>query len=227
MGQAILSVEALSCTRGERLLFEELHFALAAGHALRVAGSNGSGKSSLLRILCGLLAASYGTVYWQGVPISQCRSQFQQHLLYLGHSTGVSSALSVQENLSFAAALSGLSCTPSQANLALRAIGLQELAQVPARALSQGQTKRLALARLWLPHPSTQTARLWILDEAFTALDSHACQLLKARMQQHLAEGGSLIYTTHQELDCAFAPQMCLNLTPFAPTSPAIPACVN
>lgn len=192
----ILQARNVGCTRGDAELFTGLNFSLATGEALRVAGGNGSGKSSLLRILCGLAQPAAGEVCWNGREIRRMREQYCGQLLYMGHASGVKDELLAWENLALSARLAGqrLDCDAACELLAM--LGLERSAELPARALSQGQRKRVALARLWL-----RPARpVWILDEPFTALDADAVAQLCARIDEHLGSGGMLIYTTHQEM---------------------------
>ena len=187
----------LACTRGDRQLFNDINFELNPGEALRVAGSNGSGKTSLLRMLCGLSSPASGEVRWSGQNIRSVREEFACQLLYLGHANGVKDDLSAWENVLVSATLSGNRVTRADAYQALNQLGLARAADLPTRALSQGQRKRVALARL----PLSSAAPLWILDEPFTALDQHAVTELCGTLNHHLAHGGMVIYTTHQEID--------------------------
>lgn len=189
-----LQVCHLSQSRGERVLFEALSFELQPGQALWVRGANGSGKTSLLRLLCGLAWPAAGEVAWHGKPIRGQAEAFQAQLIYLGHAQGLKDELSAEENLGFAAALSGRPCSGAQARAALALLGLDAQARLPLRALSQGQRKRAALARLALPGPPA----LWVLDEPFSALDTAAIEQLQALLDAHLARGGLAVYTTHQ-----------------------------
>jgi heme exporter protein A len=193
----LLQARGLAQSRGERLLFEGLDFALHAGHALWVRGANGSGKSSLLRLLAKLAEPLHGEVR---VGAS--------NLFYAGHAAGLKDELSAAENLVFNARLAGQRCDAAALQAALQAFGLQHVAGVPARALSQGQRRRVALARLALPG----APRLWLLDEPFAALDADAAQALLLRLDAHLAAGGVLVCTTHQPLQLR-APCHTLDLT--------------
>jgi heme exporter protein A len=187
----------LVCTRGDRQLFNNVNFEIHPGEALRVAGTNGSGKTSLLRMLCGLASPAAGEVRWSGRNIRSVREEFANQLLYLGHANGVKDDLTAWENVMVAATLSGNRVTRTDAYQALDQLGLGRAANLPTRALSQGQRKRVALARL----PLGMAAPLWILDEPFTALDHKAVTELCGTLNHHLAHGGMVIYTTHQEIE--------------------------
>ncbi len=184
----------LTCMRGNRSLFRGLDFTLDAGVALRVTGSNGSGKSSLLRMLCGLAFPAGGEVRWQGRNIRTVREEFGAALLYLGHANGVKDDLLAWENVVVAGTLAGRPVNREAACAALASVGLERQACLPTLALSQGQRKRVALARLQL----SGDAPLWILDEPFAALDAAAIDALTVTLEAHLARGGQLVYTTHQ-----------------------------
>jgi heme exporter protein A len=198
----VLEARGLECERGGRTLFRGLDFSLKRGELLRVAGANGSGKSSLLRILCGLLAPGAGEVRWNDVPIGALREEYSRDLVYLGHAPGVKGDLSAAENLAFACGLAGLSATGL--DQALRRFDVPADRQV--RQLSQGQRRRAALARLALP----AAAPLWLLDEPFAALDARGIALLNALLAERLAQGGMIVLTTH--LDPAVAPARTVEL---------------
>lgn len=189
-----LQARGLACIRGDLELFAELDFAIAPGEALQVAGPNGSGKTSLLRMLCGLVQPAEGEVFWNGRNIRALREEFCSQLIYIGHANGVKDDLLAWENLVVATTLSGHPVDAEAACAALDQLGLGRAAELPTRALSQGQRKRVALARLSLGHAMP----LWILDEPFTALDKHAVSALCATIDAHLERGGMVIYTTHQ-----------------------------
>lgn len=196
----------LTCTRGDRTLFRGVSFRLEAGGLLHVAGTNGSGKTSLLRMLCGIGAVDAGEVRWRGEPIRALREAFARELVYLGHANALKDDLSAAENLQVACALGGRPVTRAAAVEALTAFGLAACAQLPVRALSQGQKRRSALARLSL----SAAAPLWILDEPFSALDAGAVQHLESLIGAHLARGGSVVFTTHQ--DAAIASRVTLRV---------------
>lgn len=186
--------EGLAASRGDRVLFTDVSFTLHGGEALWVRGANGSGKSTLLRLLCGLGLPLAGEVRWCRQPIRQLREYFHRNLLYLGHASGIKDDLLAWENLATAAALAGRACSRAQALAALDRIGLSDQACLPARVLSQGQRRRVALARLYLDSlPS-----LVLLDEPFSALDQAAVASLCDALGAHLDSGGTVVYTTHQ-----------------------------
>lgn len=189
----MLQAADLHCERGGRRLFAALSFSLSAGESLRVAGANGSGKTSLLRILCGLAAPSSGVVRWNGSPIQSLKEEYARHLVYLGHAPAVKGDLTAAENLAIACTLAGIDASRDDAHAALERFRLP--ADVPVRKLSQGQRRRAALARL----PLSAGVPLWILDEPFSALDSEGAGLLKALFEKHLGEGGVVVFTTHQD----------------------------
>ena len=192
----MLAVNALECTRGERVLFSELNFQLAPYTLLAVRGVNGSGKTSLLRVLCGLLSPTAGMVTWNGTDIRRCRDEYYGQLAYVGHLNGVKEELSGRENLQFWARTSGLVADDAAADAALCQLGLDGFQHLPCKALSQGQRRRVALARLYL----SASRPLWILDEPFAALDVSALALTQLLLDTHLANGGMVVLTTHQEM---------------------------
>ena len=191
-----LHAHKVDCTRGGLDLFAGVTFTVSPGEALQVAGRNGSGKSSLLRILCGLSAPSCGEVRWEGELIQHRREQYHEDLTYIGHASGIKDELLAWENVAIAGSLAGIRIGMQAAYNALDQVGLSHIADLPARALSQGQRKRLALARLSLEMPR----KLWVLDEPFTALDNDAVKELCITIDRHLDHGGMLVYTTHQDI---------------------------
>jgi len=190
-----LQIEALCCVRGDRELFRDLSFAVAAGELLHLKGSNGSGKTTLLRALAGLLLQESGEIRWNGKNIRSLREEYSRHLLYLGHLNGIKGDLSAVENLRIAATLDGFRLPESRAWEILGEIGLKGHEDLPSKHLSQGQKRRVALARLL-----ANQASVWILDEPFTALDIAAVQLLQDVIHRHVENGGMAIVTTHQEV---------------------------
>ena len=191
----MLEVNNLACTRGDRTLFRGVSFKLNAGGLLHVAGANGSGKTSLLRILCGLGAVEAGEVCWRGEVIRALHEAYWREIVYVGHANALKNDLSAMENLRIASNLAGRPATEDSVRDALNAFGLAACLQLPVRALSQGQKRRSALARLAL---STR-ASLWILDEPFAALDIDAVSHLEKLILAYMDSGGSVIFTTHQD----------------------------
>jgi heme exporter protein A len=175
-------------------LFEGLSFGVSPGEALQVEGANGSGKTSLLRILAGLLPPAEGEVVWEGERISGSqRARYLGGLAYLGHNLGLKADLTVLENLRMAAALAGRVGTESDLRFALDQLGLEDRAELAVRVLSAGQRQRVAMARLLI-----SGARLWILDEPFTALDAAAVSQVVSLLENHLAQAGLAVLTSHQ-----------------------------
>ncbi|WP_341913567.1 heme ABC exporter ATP-binding protein CcmA [Ferrovibrio terrae] len=202
-----LAVEGLACIRGERQLFRDLTFRLAAGEALLLHGPNGSGKSSLLRLLAGFLPAADGRVLWDAAPISADADAHRARLLYLGHQDAVKPQLTATENLAFFARLQGVPAPAAeqQAAQALEAAGLTRQRHLPARYLSAGQKHRVALARLLLT-----PALLWLLDEPTNALDISAVEWLGTILQAHRARGGLVILASHVAVPLPAARQLAL-----------------
>ena len=195
----MLELQAVACVRGGRTLFSDVNLALQPGQLLRVSGVNGAGKTSLLRMLCGLLAPAQGRVLWQGQPIASLRDEFNRQLVYVGHAAALKDDLSALENLQTAGVLGGSVSTDSDALAALAQAGLRGRERVPARTLSQGQRRRVALARLELSGAS----KLWVLDEPFNALDNAATAWLLALVTAQLARGGVVVLTSHQAVALA------------------------
>ena len=187
----------LECVRGERCLFQGLDIELGPGQCLHIAGDNGAGKTSLLRILAGLLSPTKGKVRWRGQDIAHSREEYGSELAFVGHLNGIKDDLTVLENVRFEAAVRGLDVGVEEAREALARLGLEGFDEVVVRHLSQGQRRRVALARLCSASP----ARLWILDEPFNALDARAIETVYALLQTHLATGGIAVLTAHQKVD--------------------------
>jgi heme exporter protein A len=193
--QALLSVHDLSCSRGDRLLFKDMNFAVGSGELLLVQGGNGQGKTSLLRLLTGLSRPDTGEVRWRGEPIQRQRDAYHAEMMYLGHANGVKEDLNPVENLRFAEGLQGRAFDEAKAMAMLARLGLGRCLDLPCRVLSFGQRRRVALAALLMAD-----ARLWILDEPLTGLDVHAVALIEQLIRDHLAAGGLVVATTHQAL---------------------------
>lgn len=191
----MLSVSDLSCVRGERRLFSGLSLDLAPGEWLHVQGENGAGKTTLLRALVGLSPAADGDIRWEGEPVGKLGEGYRRELLYLGHHGAVKEELTPLENLRLAAALDGAELSEREALAALIRFGLKGREELPVRFLSAGQKRRVLLARL-----VTKKARLWVLDEPFTALDVKAVDMLSGVIGEHLAAGGMAVLTSHQAM---------------------------
>jgi len=176
-------------------LFSGLSFDLEPGTLLHVRGRNGSGKTTLLRALCGLLAPDAGEIRWNGENSERLGDDYRADLLYLGHLNGIKSDLTGIENLRVSATLDGDEVDEERLRSALEQMGLAGFEDLPTKVLSQGQKKRVALARLLVSE-----ARLWILDEPFTTLDVDAVDLLQMLIAEHVSRVGIVILTTHQEV---------------------------
>lgn len=192
----MLHVHDLACVRGDLPLFAGVGFEVQAGEVLWVEGSNGSGKTSLLRILCGLSPPAAGEVRWRGEPARAARESFAREVLYLGHANALKDDLTIAENLRYSARLCGAAADDDAIDGAIAAVGLIDRADLAVRVLSQGQRRRVALARLWCSGPRP----LWILDEPFSALDAASVQRLADHLGAHVEGGGLAVLTTHQEV---------------------------
>jgi heme exporter protein A len=190
-----LEAVTLDCERDQRRLFKELSFRLWAGDMLRIRGPNGSGKSSLLRLLCGLAQPAAGHVELFGQTLARQRGDLASRLLWIGHAAGVKALLTVEENLAWLGALHAHGASAAIGH-ALAAVGLRGFEDTPCHALSAGQQRRIALARLYLPGAPA----LWLLDEPFTALDTAGTAQLEAHLAMHCVRGGTVVLTTHHEL---------------------------
>lgn len=193
--ELLLEAQALECSKNDMVLFSDFGFALNSGEILQVDGANGSGKTSLLRILCGLAQADQGVVKWRGHDIHGYRSEYLQDMVYVAHSNGIKTDLTSLENLSLVQALC-MKVSDRTLDEALAMVGLLDYVELPAANMSSGQRRRLALARLLVTD-----ARLWVLDEPFTSLDELSKQLVTSMVIKHVENGGSAILTTHESVD--------------------------
>ena len=204
----MLALNDLGCTRSGRRLFSGVSCNVPAGQLLRVQGANGAGKTSLLRIICGLLEPTTGEALWRGQGVAGLREEFGRQLIYLGHAAALKDDLSPLENLQAASTLGGQLLDAAHARAALTAAGLAGYVNTPVRRLSQGQRRRSALARL----VQGQYAALWVLDEPFTALDSVATGWLAGLVRSQVLAGGIVVLTSHQDVAIDDTPQQVLSL---------------
>jgi len=195
-----LQAAGLAAFRGERLVFRDLDFVVAAGGALLLTGPNGSGKTTLLRLLAGLLRPAGGTLLWDREDALADLSVHARRVAYVGHQDAVKPMFTAAENLRFAANLNG-----GAVGEALGAVGLEELADLPGRMLSAGQRRRLTLARLALSH-----APLWLLDEPTLGLDARSVERFGAMLAVHRNRGGIAVAATHLPLPLSDAMQLSL-----------------
>ena len=198
----MLEAHMLAAERGGQRLFSDISFALQDGDLLHVAGSNGAGKTTLLRMLCGLTLPADGEIHWQQHPIQSNRDRYNEELLYIGHRGGMYSDLDACENLRLCS--NRIASSPLIYS-ALEEVGLSNHCNKPLRLLSQGQQRRVALARLIL-----ESRKLWILDEPLTALDTDAVEWFAGRLAAHIEHGGMAVITTHQ--DATFISQVTLDV---------------
>ncbi len=194
----MLEVINLTCVRGTRRLFKELSFSAESGELVELRGPNGSGKTSLLRILCGLAMPAAGEVRWNGTGIRSLGEEYFGAVAYLGHQNAVKDELTAIENLRISSAVCGYALDKKEAQEILKRVGLTQQQNLPARVLSAGQRRRLAMTRLL-----TSKARLWILDEVLTSLDDAAMNLSREFISAHLKQDGIAIVATHQDLGLA------------------------
>ncbi|MFG3451468.1 MULTISPECIES: cytochrome c biogenesis heme-transporting ATPase CcmA [Pseudomonadaceae] len=194
MPSPFLEAVALSCERDWRLLFERLDLQIAQGEMLQITGPNGSGKTSLLRLLSGLMQPTAGKVLLNGQDLERQRGELARNLLWIGHAAGIKGLLTAEENLTWLCALH----QPASRDAiwqALDSVGLRGFEDVACHTLSAGQQRRVGLARLYLAPPP-----LWILDEPFTALDKHGVAQLERHLAGHCEQGGLVVLTTHHLL---------------------------
>jgi heme exporter protein A len=191
---AVLEAREINAWRGDRHILRDVTFAVRPGDFLKITGPNGVGKTTLLRVVCGLLPAESGAILWRGAPVHGASDEFHADLAYLGHPNSLKSDLSGRENLRF---LAGLRQDLSEATIdaALDRVGILSRADLPSRSLSAGQKRRLALARLLL-----SDALLWVLDEPVTNLDRAGVSLVEDLVREHVGQGGLALAAAHQQL---------------------------
>ncbi len=195
----MLEIQSIECVRDDRLLFSDLSFSVADAEVLQIEGPNGSGKTSLLRIICGLRLPEAGQIKWQGELIGSNREDYYEDMVYIGHLPCIKADLTVLENVRSLLDTRSLALSDAVIETALAKVGLASYEDVAGKALSSGQRRRILLAFIELAQ-----ARLWILDEPLTALDVHGVDLMESMILEHRQAGGSVIFTTHHgmQLDC-------------------------
>lgn len=191
---AKLSADDLTLIRGETCLFQGLGFALNSGELLLLEGQNGSGKTSLMRAIAGLLSLESGEIRWDDIAVDRQRQEFHGSLVWLAHRTGLKGDLTLVENLRFEGALRPQSNVDPDS--VFERLGISRLKSLPLRALSAGQQRRVALARMILAD-----VPLWLMDEPFTNLDRDGRQLVMRLTEEHLAAGGMCVMAAHQDVD--------------------------
>jgi heme exporter protein A len=191
----ILSAHGLACRRGKDWLFKEFSFEIHPGQVVWLRGQNGRGKTSLLRLLLRLSEPDAGTLIWDSLlPLEGANSRPQ--MVYVGHANGLKDNLTAAESVKFLAELNGLDCSPKRVTCALEKLGMAQRAHAKIRTLSQGQRRRVTLARLALEIAPA----LWVLDEPFDSLDAQGTTVVNTLMLDHIARGGSIFLTSHQPL---------------------------
>jgi heme exporter protein A len=215
----VLAAVGLAGERGGRPLFRDLHFQLQPGQVVWLRGRNGRGKTSLLRLMAGLSTPAQGAVHCAGVPLPQAGAAWRERLLFIAHANALKEDLTVAEALRFLAQVQGRDCSAAQLQAALARLGVGALARRPVRTLSQGQRRRVSLARLALPQP----ASVWLLDEPFDALDDDGVRCLNGLLSEHAAAGGSTLLTSHQAVQLADPVPTVLDLDAVAATRAVVP----
>lgn len=205
-GVARLAARGLACARGGRVLFRGLDLDAGPGDVVQVRGRNGSGKSSLLAVLCGLLRARAGELRWRGRAVAPGDPAYGRELAYLGHADGLGSELTGRENLRLALALAGTHAAQEATEALLARLRLTRQAAWPVHRLSQGQRRRLALARVVL-----SGRPLWLLDEPHAGLDAEGVDLLEEELLRHARAGGIAVVSTHGDLACGYGQSLQLD----------------
>lgn len=202
-----LEVSGFGCIRNGRVLLRNIGFSLCSGEVLLLKGMNGTGKSTLLRSLAGLMPWRAGVLTWCGQPALAASASFQQQLSYLGHSSGMSDALSGLENLKFALQMQGVRWSDARATEVLRKLQILDVVQRPLGRLSHGQQRRVSIARVMLSERC-----LWLLDEPDNALDTQGCALLVQVLTAHVRAGGMAIVVSHRGMRVPDVPTLSLDL---------------
>jgi len=200
-----LNIKNLACWRNDQVLFNNLNLSLSPANVLFLQGENGSGKTSLLRILCGFRLADEGDIFWDSKSVLSNYEYFQ-NISYVGHKNGIKDELTVEENLNLMRSMA--TASDIQTENVLKQIGLFKRADVLTRQLSAGQKRKLALARLMMTENS-----FWVLDEPFTSLDTATVEFFELLIKKHVTRGGMLILTSHHEIDLSGLSVNHLNLS--------------
>lgn len=214
-----LELKNISCERGTRQLFEKLNVSVSAGKVLHVRGENGSGKSSLLKIIALLNHSQKGEVFWQGENVAHYPEKYFENLLYLGHKGAINLQMNAVQNLTWYQNIQGQGDVSStqQYEQAFKTLGLYGFEDIPVRHLSAGQKRKVLLARLIL-----QNKKLWLLDEPFVSLDKPSIEILEVLMNRHLDQGGLIVFSSHQEVSIEQDKLVILNLEDFQPAGGVI-----
>ncbi len=203
-----LQVTDLECMRDDRVLFEAVSFTLQPGEAMVVEGANGCGKTTLLRTLCGLVSQEQGLITWNGEAIEQARDQFHQEMVFLAHNNGLKDDLTPIENLRTSLALAGRVDSVDYDEL-LAGVGLAGYEDVTVKRFSAGMKRRVALARI-----KASDAALWVMDEPFTSLDKAGMELCELFIEQHCAQGGMAVLSSHHDISLSCKQLHALHLKP-------------
>lgn len=195
----LLEAKNLTCSRGYKQLFKDLSFDLKSGQVLLVEGENGSGKSTLLKILSGLRQPDSGSIFWNGDEIESVSTNYSQQIVWLSHRNGINVSLTAKENIQVAASLT--KSNANNINTILEHVGLKAYANTHVRQFSAGMKRRLALSRLLI-----NQAKLWILDEPQSALDKTGIALLEELIEQHVANDGMVIMSSHHDVQVKNVP---------------------
>jgi heme exporter protein A len=194
LGAARLEARAINAWRGDRHVLRDVSFTVGAGECCKVTGPNGIGKTTLLRVLCGLLIPESGEALWRGRDVARRGSEHTAELGYLGNANAIKAELTSRENLQYLVGIRR-ALGPIEIDGALERVGILDCADLPVRVMSAGQRRRLSLARLWL-----WPAGLWVLDEPATNLDATGLELVEAMISEHLQRGGVAVVAAHQRL---------------------------
>ena len=194
MGSAcLIRTENLCFERDEIKVIDRVNLELNSGDLLQVEGCNGSGKTTLLRLLTTAVKPTSGQIFYQGKKLSDCRYEYCSNIIFIGHQIALKERLTPVENLNW---LSPIGLSQDSINRALDLVGLRDFETAPSWSLSAGQKRRVALARLIVSN-----AKIWFLDEPFTAIDTQGIGLMRQLIDDHVSKGGAVVFSTHQSVD--------------------------